>query len=109
MSATLILLSAISLGCGRPGQAEVVAQGGAGVFGAGDTALFAGSAPRGTPKGYQLRGHHWPERRVTDPAERRMPELFIASELLATGGRAVLKVMLHEGSHALAVVRGLKR
>lgn len=46
---------------------------------------------------------------MTNPAERRMPELFIASELLATGGRAVLKVMLHEGSHALAVVRGLKR
>jgi hypothetical protein len=40
MSATLILLSAISLGCGRPGQAEVVAQGSAGVFGAGDTALL---------------------------------------------------------------------
>ena len=38
-----------------------------------------------------------------------MPELFIASELLATGGRVVLEVMLHEGSHALAVVRGLKR
>jgi hypothetical protein len=107
------------------GQAEVVPQGDAGVFGAGDTALLAGSAPRGrrtterdagqehrrrrqerehgsriiaaperawaairarhpevpgvvivtgagptrkgTPKGYQPRGHHWPERRVTNP------------------------------------------
>jgi hypothetical protein len=45
---------------------------------------------------------------VTDPAERRMPELFMAGELLAAGGRAVLEVMLHEASHALAVVRGIK-
>jgi hypothetical protein len=68
----------------------------------------AGSHQKGTPEGYRLRGHHWPERWVTDPAERRMPELFMAGELLAAGGRAVLEVMLHEGSHALAVVRGIK-
>jgi hypothetical protein len=37
-----------------------------------------------------------------------MPELFMAGELLAAGGRAVLEVMLHEGSHALAVVRSIK-
>jgi hypothetical protein len=68
----------------------------------------AGSNQKGLPKGYRLRGHHWPERWVTDPAERRMPELFMAGELLAAGGRAVLEVMLHEASHALAVVRGIK-
>ena len=68
----------------------------------------AGSHQKGTPEGYRLRGHHWPERWVTDPAERRMPELFIAGEQLAAGGRAVLEVMLHEASHALAVVRGIK-
>ena len=42
----------------------------------------AGSHQKGTPEGYRLRGHHWPERWVTDPAERRMPELFMAGELL---------------------------
>jgi len=68
----------------------------------------AGSHQKGIPEGYRLRGHHWPERWVTDPAERRMPELFMAGELLAAGGRAVLEVMLHEASHALAAVRGVK-
>jgi hypothetical protein len=68
----------------------------------------AGSNQKGTPEGYRLRGHHWPERWVTDPTERRMPELFVAGELLAAGGRAVLEVMLHEASHALAVVRGIR-
>jgi hypothetical protein len=37
-----------------------------------------------------------------------MPELFVTGELLAAGGRAVLEVMLHEGTHALAVVRGIR-
>ena len=37
-----------------------------------------------------------------------MPELFVAGELLAVGGRAVLEVTLHEGTHALAVVRGIR-
>jgi hypothetical protein len=37
-----------------------------------------------------------------------MPELFVTGELLAVGGRAVLEVMLHEGTHALAVVRGIR-
>jgi hypothetical protein len=68
----------------------------------------AGGNQKGIPEGYRLRGHHWPERWVTDPAEPRMPELFVAGELLAAGGRAVLEVMLHEASHALAAVRGIK-
>jgi hypothetical protein len=37
-----------------------------------------------------------------------MPELFVTGELLAAGGRAVLEVMLREGTHALAVVRGTR-
>src|SRR5487761_1168506 len=38
----------------------------------------------------------------------RVPELFIAGELLAAGGRAVVEVMLHEAAHALATRRGIK-
>ena len=46
----------------------------------------AGSNQKGLPEGYRLRGHHWPERWVTDRADRRrMPELFVAGELLAAG------------------------
>ena len=45
----------------------------------------AGSNQKGIPEGYRLQGHHWPERWITDPAERRMPELFVAGELLAAG------------------------
>ena len=46
---------------------------------------------------------------MTDRAGLRwMSELFVTGELLAVGGRAVLEVMLHEGTHALAVVRGIR-
>ncbi len=38
----------------------------------------------------------------------RAPELFVAGELLAAGGRAVVEVMLHEAAHALATKRGIK-
>ena len=69
----------------------------------------AGSNQKGTPEGYQLRGHHWPERWVLDGQDgQRAPELFIAGELLAAGGRAVVEVMLHEAAHALATRRGIK-
>ena len=69
----------------------------------------AGNNQKGLPEGYRLRGHHWPERWVTDRADRhRMPELFVAGELLAAGGRAVLEVMLHEAAHALAVIREIR-
>ena len=69
----------------------------------------AGSNQKGTPEGYQLRGHHWPERWVLDGQDAvRAPELFIAGELLAAGGRAVVEVMLHEAAHALATRRGIK-
>ena len=69
----------------------------------------AGSNQKGTPEGYRLRGHHWPERWVLDGQDGpRAPELFIAGELLSAGGRAVLEVMLHEAAHALATRRGIK-
>ena len=69
----------------------------------------AGSNQKGTPEGYRLRGHHWPERWVLDGHDRpRAPELFIAGELLSAGGRAVVEVMLHEAAHALATRRGIK-
>jgi hypothetical protein len=69
----------------------------------------AGSNQKGTPEGYQLRGHHWPERWILDGQDVvRAPELFIAGELLAAGGRAVVEVMLHEAAHALATRRGIK-
>ena len=61
----------------------------------------AGSNQTGTPEGYQLRGHHWPERWVLGGQDQpRVPELFVAGELLAAGGRAVVEVMLHEAAHA---------
>lgn len=63
----------------------------------------AGSNQKGTPEGYQLRGHHWPERWVLGGQDQpRAPELFIAGELLAAGGRAAVEVMLHEAAHAPA-------
>ena len=69
----------------------------------------AGSNQKGTPEGYQLRGHHWPERWVLGGQDQpRAPELFVAGELLAAGGRAVVEVMLHEAAHALAAQRGIK-
>src|SRR5262245_46740635 len=58
----------------------------------------SGTAQAGTPRGYQRRGHHWPERWVTgDKDEKRAPELFIAGELLdgPSAGRLVVEVMLH--------------
>jgi hypothetical protein len=79
MSATLILLSAISLGCGRPGQAEVAAQDGPGVFGAGDTALLAGSAPR---------GRRTTERDADQEYRRRRQEREHGSRIIAALERA---------------------
>jgi len=66
----------------------------------------SGAHQKGTPEGYKLRGHHWPERWIH--GTQRAPELFIAGELLGLGGRAVLEVMLHEAAHALATVRRIK-
>src|SRR5215831_9118050 len=59
----------------------------------------SGTAQAGTPRGYQRRGHHWPERWVTGGEDgKKAPELFIAGELLdgPGAGRLVVEVMLHE-------------
>ena len=46
----------------------------------------AGANQKGTPEGYRLRGHHWPERWILDGQDQsRAPELFIAGELLSAG------------------------
>jgi hypothetical protein len=47
---------------------------------------------------------------IQAPASRdaRHRDLFIAGELMSAGGRAVLEVMLHQGAHALATLRGVK-
>ncbi|MBX6769437.1 MAG: hypothetical protein IRY90_20175 [Actinomadura rubrobrunea] len=52
------------------------------------------------------RGSHRPDRWTT--ARGRVPELFIAGELLAERGDAVLETVLHEAAHALAHVRGIQ-
>lgn len=53
-------------------------------------------------------GHHWPDRWHYAQNDRRDPELFIAGELLAHGGRRVLQTLLHEATHALAHVRQIQ-
>jgi hypothetical protein len=45
---------------------------------------------------------------VTESLEDLAAELFIAGELLAADGRAVIEVMLHEAAHALAAELGLR-
>ena len=55
----------------------------------------AGSNQKGTPEGYRLRGHHWPERWILDGQDRpRAPELFIA------GRAAVGRGPRGRGGHA---------
>ncbi|GAA3224998.1 hypothetical protein [Nonomuraea helvata] len=53
-------------------------------------------------------GHHWPERWVLADGSGRQPELFIAGELFAKGGRRTLQTLLHEAVHALAHARTIK-
>jgi hypothetical protein len=62
---------------------------------------------KGPLHGVRRHGHHWPGRWVIT-GTASAPELFIAGELLADGGQAVLQEMLHESAHALAVVRGIR-
>ncbi len=76
-----------------------------------DVVIVTGAGPnqKGTPEGYRLRGHHWPERWILDGHEgQRAPELFVAGELLSAGGHTVVEVMLHEAAHALAARRDIK-
>lgn len=59
-------------------------------------------------KGRRRDGHHRPARwAVAGAGQRLAPELFIAGELLAYGGAAVLEVLLHEAAHVLAAERGI--
>lgn len=62
-------------------------------------------------RGYATLGHFGAER--WQHTEGRLPELFIAGELLAglgghTGGRTVVKTLLHEAAHGLAHTRRIK-
>jgi len=62
-------------------------------------------------RGYATLGHFGAER--WQHAGGRLPELFIAGELLAgrgghSGGRTVLKTLLHEAAHGLAHTRRIK-
>jgi hypothetical protein len=53
-----------------------------------DVVIVTGAAAnqKGTPEGYRLRGHNWPERWILDGQDQsRAPELFIAGELLSAG------------------------
>jgi hypothetical protein len=65
-------------------------------------------------RGYATLGHFGADRWQTTGTEGgRLPELFIAGELLAghgqhSGGRAVLKTLLHEAAHGLAHTRRIK-
>jgi hypothetical protein len=63
-------------------------------------------------RGYATLGHFGAERWRTGE-DARLPELFLAGELLAggdgrTGGRMVLKTLLHEAAHGVAFTRGVK-
>ena len=63
-------------------------------------------------RGYATLGHFGADRWRTGESDR-LPELFIAGELLAgvpecSGGRMVLKTLLHEAAHGLAHTRGVK-
>ncbi|HEV2344506.1 MAG TPA: hypothetical protein VGS97_10475 [Actinocrinis sp.] len=65
-------------------------------------------------RGFATLGHFGADRWQSALAEGgRLPELFIAGELLAgrgqhSGGRAVLKTLLHEAAHGLAHTRRVK-
>jgi hypothetical protein len=63
-------------------------------------------------RGYATLGHFGADRWRTEQQDR-LPELFVAGELLAgsgghSGGRTVLKTLLHEAAHGLAHARGVK-
>ena len=63
-------------------------------------------------RGYATLGHFGADRWQTGK-DTKAPELFIAGELLAgtpgcTGGRTVLKTLLHEAAHGVAHTRGVK-
>ncbi|MFF4542452.1 hypothetical protein [Streptomyces aureus] len=60
--------------------------------------------------GGDRRGHYGPDFWVVpeDSKGRRASELFVAGELIALGGRSVMKTLIHEASHGVAHMRGIK-
>ncbi|WP_153471904.1 hypothetical protein [Streptomyces kaniharaensis] len=60
------------------------------------------------------RGQHRPDRWAALPlegesrGERRLPEVFVAGELLHMGGEAVMETLLREAAHGIGAVRGEK-
>ncbi|MFG3229879.1 hypothetical protein ACGF07_34540 [Kitasatospora sp. NPDC048194] len=54
---------------------------------------------------YQHWGHLTPDRWRAE--DGKVPELFVAAELLERGGQAVLEALLHEAAHGLAATRGI--
>jgi hypothetical protein len=52
--------------------------------------------------------HFWRERWMDKEDRSTRPELFIAGERLACGGKLTVQSMLHEAAHALAFVRGIQ-
>jgi hypothetical protein len=68
----------------------------------------SGGHQKGAPEGYALNRHHCPERWVTGASQALTAEVFVAGELLAKDGAAVVETLLHEAAHALATARGIK-
>ncbi|WP_053651958.1 hypothetical protein [Streptomyces sp. XY431] len=54
---------------------------------------------------YQHWGHLTPDRWRAE--DGKVPELFVAAELLERGGQAVLEALLHSAAHGLAATRGI--
>lgn len=69
-----------------------------------------------TGSGFAQRGndrwaHFWAERWTVDADDDtapRVPELFVAGELLALPGWRIMQTLLHEAAHGLARVRGIQ-
>ncbi|MEU3573079.1 hypothetical protein AB0E96_32345 [Kitasatospora sp. NPDC036755] len=60
------------------------------------------------------RSQHRPDRWAAlplegeSPGERRLPEVFVAGELLQIGGEAVMEALLKEAAHGIGAARGVK-
>ncbi|WP_431684160.1 hypothetical protein [Kitasatospora sp. KL5] len=67
---------------------------------------LTGRRQRGGEPAPLKRGHHAAEKWLSEAG--RAPEVFIAGELLALGGREVLQTLLHEAAHAVGARRGIK-
>ncbi|HVK25208.1 MAG TPA: hypothetical protein VM677_27950 [Actinokineospora sp.] len=68
-----------------------------------------------TGSGFAQRGgdrwaHFWAERWTVDTETEapRVPELFVAGELLGLPGARIMQTLLHEAAHGLARIRGIQ-